>query len=414
MTNSQGNDMHRPEQEILEPNNPSTALTVNEIKNPALVFVANGLDPILENIKASARKKAAELDISTPANRAAIISLSVEVRDEKTSLEKIRVALVADQKRALKLVDVEASRAWDELDALQKEIRKPVSDWEDAETARVQAHNDYLAEIATLQIIEPDALPADINSRIQTIADIYAARDWQEFSVPAQKAIQAANFALADVKHRREKEIKDAAELTRLRAEEDERNRKLDEQYQDALVDHAAYTARVAAEKKAADDAMVARELAEKATKDAADAAQKLLDDAAQALVDAAKKSADDKIAADKALADAETKRLADLATAQKKAEDDKATALKKQQDDALAAQKVIDGAIAAQALVDKQRAENVVHQKKINNEVLLALQSVVISTDKDGGESFLKDEPLKALITAIAQGKVPHVKITY
>jgi len=381
------------EQEIIEP---STALVVTENKNHALTFVPNGLDPILEKIKENTRKRAAELDISTPKGRQAIISLSVEVRDEKTALEKIRVNLVAEKKRALTLVDEEAGRAWDELEKLQKEIRQPVTDWENKDKARIAAHELALAEIVNIKELFREPKPAEF---IRGYIDGFpnrVNREWEEFAQRAVKESEDVEKFLHAQLEATIKAEKDAAELAAFRAEEERLTKIFQDMYQEAHEENVAFNARVAAEKKAADDARIA---AEKAAKEK----QKIIDDAKAA----ADKAAADKATADKALVDAENKRVADLAAAAEKAEKDKAAALKKQQDAAAQAK-------ADEEAATRKREADQAHKKKINNEILSALGNINLSQEGEVGESYMKDHVAKFIITAIAKGEIPHVKINY
>ncbi len=73
------------------------------------------------------------------------------------------------------------------------------------------------------------------------------------------------------------------------------------------------------------------------------------------------------------------------------------------------------DEAAAAKAAEDKATAEreaNIAHKKKVNNEILVALEKIIDDNppDDDGSTS----RATKAIITAIAKGEIPHVKITY
>ncbi len=92
--------------------------------------------------------------------------------------------------------------------------------------------------------------------------------------------------------------------------------------------------------------------------------------------------------------AEAERKRIADKAALDKVLSDALA--------EAAAKQKIIDDATA-------KRNADTAHKAKINNEALAALANVI------GAEtSQLSTEYAKSIVIAIAEGKIPHVTITY
>ena len=147
----------------------------------------------------------------------------------------------------------------DELDALKDEVRKPLTDWENAEKERVAAHEAELAEIAgagpyTLtnwSILSVEAM-RDRLREIETDP-----RDWQEFAI---RAAQTKAYTKAQILQAVEaKEAHQAAqiELEHLRAEAAERAIKEREEA-------AARAAKEAAERRAEEQARIAREAAER------------------------------------------------------------------------------------------------------------------------------------------------------
>ncbi|WP_368890407.1 cell envelope biogenesis protein TolA [Morganella morganii] len=96
---------------------------------------------LLSGIREKARAEQAQLDtdLSKAKNRDAIKSLAYKVTQSKTYIDKAGKAVVDELKELPKKVDASRKQCRDELDALSEEIRKPVTDWEDAEKARVAA-----------------------------------------------------------------------------------------------------------------------------------------------------------------------------------------------------------------------------------------------------------------------------------
>lgn len=117
----------------------TTALAIVENMTPALLFAPGTPRLVLDQIKAKARTMAADLDISTPDGKKAIASLVRKIASSKTFIDSKRKELVADEKKRLSLIDADGKIMWDELEALQVEIRKPLTDWEEAEEKRTIA-----------------------------------------------------------------------------------------------------------------------------------------------------------------------------------------------------------------------------------------------------------------------------------
>ena len=130
---------------IQKPAHPISALALVETVTAAQVFTENGLDSLIERIEKEARTTA--LDISTPKGRKEIASLAAKIAKSKTTLDRMGKELVSGWKEQAKKVDLERSRAWDRLEALQKEIRQPLTEWENADKDRIAAHEARLAQI---------------------------------------------------------------------------------------------------------------------------------------------------------------------------------------------------------------------------------------------------------------------------
>lgn len=367
-----------------------TALALPDKKDAAKYFEPKGLEPIIEKIRAEVA--AFKPDISTKAGRAAIASFAHKVAKSKTALDTLGKDMVAGMKEQVKVIDAERSRAWDEIEALQHQARKPLTDWEDAEKKRVEDHENLLNEITHL------GHAANTPAELQAVLDgmeKYRARDWQEFSARAAALIETKTTNLTIRHVAAVKAEKDALELTRLRAEEEERQR-------------------IAREKKIAEDA------AEKARKDAQDRADeaKRLAEAEQKKKDDAARLENDRLLKEKQDADARAQKAEDeKKAAEEKARKDKIAADKKAKDDAAAAveaerQRVAKKKAEEEAATRKREADTA-HAAKINNEALYDILSVLNSDDPDVLTDLEKSMG-RELVKAIAKGEIRHVKITY
>ncbi len=407
----------------------STDLIVLEKLTPAVIFKPGGVDAILEKIKAEVRHT--PVDISTKTGREHVASIAYKVARSKTALDKMGKDLGQEHYDAWKKITAERSKIEKELDALKDEVRKPLTDWENAEKDRIAGHEAAIAEIErSASFLVSDPGTTEIVGRMHYLEELATKeRDWKEFGRRAADAIEASLTTLKAMFAAAEKREAEAAELARLRAEEIARQQK---ERDDKIAAEAAERARVAAEQKAAREAeeaaraaqaeldRIEREKAEalaKAERDAKEAA----DAAERARLEAEQKAAK---AAQEAAAKAEAERLAverekaaAVARAEKAEADRKAAAAKAEQDAkdaAEAAEKRQAAAIEAERkrVADEQakvaaetaaREADKAHRAKINREAMAVIGKIV--TDQTIA---------RLVIEAIARGNVPHVKIEY
>ena len=125
-----------------------------EKKNLELVFSPNGCDDIIDRIKKEVSGH--EPNLTTVGGRKEIASLAYKVRQSKTVIDKAGMGFVADIKAKVRVVDIERKRVRDELDRLAEEVRKPLTEWEEAEELKKEqererqvmerAHEEAIAE----------------------------------------------------------------------------------------------------------------------------------------------------------------------------------------------------------------------------------------------------------------------------
>jgi len=349
-----------------------------ETLTPAKIFAPGGVDDILAKIKAEVMSEA--VDISTKAGRDAVASLAYKVARSKTALDKMGKDLGDANYKAWKAITAERAKIEKELDALRDEVRKPLTDWENAEKDRIAVLEEAIAEIGrTASFLVPDPSSHEILGRLHYLEELSSKeRNWQEFGKRAADAMQASLTALKAAFEVAEKREAEAAELARLRADEIARQQK----ERDAkIAAEAAEKARVEAEQKAAREAEAAAR--------AADAERlRVEQEKAAAIARAEKAEADRKAAAAKAEQDAKA--------AAEAAEKRQAAAIEAER------KRVADEAAKVAAETARREADKA-HRAKINNEALAAIVLL-------GSESELA----KAIVSAIARGAVPHTKIEY
>jgi hypothetical protein len=197
----------------------SEAMVLVQAQPIEKLFERVTIDPILEKIVAHCR--AVPMDVSTDLGRKAVASLAFKIAKTKTFIEAQRVSLVAAEKKRLGMIDSEGKRIRDTLDALKDEIRKPLTEWEDKEKARVERH-----EMALLNLARTDYFgTAYIEERLDQLSAVDTSV-MEEFAERAHAILLNSMNVLQSKLEQCRKEDADRAELVRLRAERDEQIRK--------------------------------------------------------------------------------------------------------------------------------------------------------------------------------------------
>ncbi|EPK3139474.1 hypothetical protein [Enterobacter cloacae] len=250
-----------------------TDLVVIEKQNAMAVFTTKEqLDPIIEAIEKEARSLVP--DVSTRKGRDAIASMAHKVARSKTYIDNAGKDLVAELKALPKQIDESRRIVRERLDALKDEVRKPLTDWENAESARKEALQQRLADLQALaDVIDSvgNYLPSvEIQQRIESAKAVALDDSWQEVAAEAGVAkdatIQQLEAAMIVAKQREH----EAAELERLRKEAEEKARL---EREENIRREAAEKARRDAEAKhkAELEAAARREAEEKARAEAAE-----------------------------------------------------------------------------------------------------------------------------------------------
>lgn len=206
----------------------STALAILETCTAAELFKPGAIDAILDRIEKEARQEAAKLDISTEPNRKALASLAYKISRSKTYIDDQGKGLGEDLRSRLEAINDERARSRKRLDGLKDEIRKPLTDFEQAYKTRVAAHEAALKEIENAgpySLQNWQGLAADaIGDRLKEIDG--DSRQWEEFAMRAAGVKAVARAQIVEALLKREKWDAEQAELTRLRAEAAEREQR--------------------------------------------------------------------------------------------------------------------------------------------------------------------------------------------
>jgi hypothetical protein len=355
---------------------------ISEVNAPA-IYVKDGLKPFLQAVKDEVSSQVP--DLSTAKGRERIASLAAKVSKSKVAVEKPGREYLRRLKEMPKVVEAELREFVDAMDALRDETRKPLSDWEAAETARKDGHVDAIQAIHDFCADLTDISAAVLLESITSVDAVQMGDHWEEFETEAARAKESTLTKLRAALATRQQYEAEQAELVRLRAEAEAQAQR-DREAEIARV--AAEQARIEAEQRAQAerDAVIKREADAKAAADRRELELKL--QAEQAERQAAQAKAHQLAAEQRA----EQERVA--------AEQRQAQAVEQARQNELARQAA---AVALELEQAQAREADLEHKKAINRAALEAFVA--------GG---MTEECAKQAVTLIAQRKIPAVAITY
>lgn len=338
---------------------------------PADVFAPGGVEALLSRIEREVR--AVRTDISTQSGRDQVRSLAYKIARSKTALDAMGKGLTDDARAKIDSVNAERRIIRERMDALAEDVRRPLTEYENAEKARVAAHEAALAALVEAPGYGQAETSADLSLRLEWLRN-QPRRDWQEFAARAADTLAAEIARTERLLAAAQNREAEAAELARLRAEEAERARqeaaRLQAEREARIAAEAAERAKREAEERAAHAARVAaeqaeaeRRAAERQRRDAEERAAR----AEAAAAEAARRAEADRIAA----VEAERRRVAQAEEAARQAE--------------------------------AARAADRAHRGRINKAAADALVAL-----------GLPDDLARQVVTAIVAGSVPAVSIRY
>jgi hypothetical protein len=200
------------------------ALVVSVQANPITVFTDG---KAYSEFAAKIREQVGKFvpDLSTPTSRKAIATEAFKVTKAKTSLDAAGKKLTEEARATITAVNATRNLITTELDALAKEVRKPLTDWEAAEQVRIDANGATIAQMRRDMVIADDDTAATVRSRGYAIgAMTFAAPQWTEDeAATAVEWQRSAIGALVAGCKRLEQVEAERAELEQLRAQERQR-----------------------------------------------------------------------------------------------------------------------------------------------------------------------------------------------
>ena len=361
-----------------------TALTAPWPTDLRVVFgKADGAEAIISRVRSEAMEHAKGLTVATVKDRKALASVAYDIAKRKSALDAAGKALNDDLRVSINAVDAERRRIRDGLEALQVEVRAPLTKWDADEAARVDALKARVERLrnAHVEVID-DVSSENISALLARVEATKIDDTWQEFVVDAARHKDQAVATVRNMLAIATKRDADAAELSRLRKDAEDRA----EADRVRISSEQAETARVAAEK--AEAVRLARiETEAQARIEAAEVAAE-----ARAQAEAARQmqlARDRELTLQREKAEAETRHQKALADAQAREE--------------AAAQAERNRMAAEQEAADTARYKREAdqsHRAKIKGAISAALASMAGSATPD------------AIADALMAGKIPHVQV--
>lgn len=362
---------------------------ISEANAPA-IYVAGGLQQFINLVKGEIEGEVP--DLTTRKGRERIASLAAKVSKSKTAVEKPGRDYLRRLKEMPKVVEAELRDFVTKMDTLRDETRRPLTEWEAAEDARIDRHNDRLNWLKTLADNLGELSSLHIKGLIAEAEGMQLGAHWEEFEAEAANAKDKVLTTLRAALQKRERFEAEQAELARLRREAEERA----EQDRIRLAQEAAVEAerqRVAQAQQAEREAAARRE-------------QELIDQASAQEREAENQRLQLKLQAEQAER-ARIQAEADRVATEQRIEQERQAAARRQEEAAEQARqderRRADAAAAEILRQQEARERDKAHRASINRAALDAFVS--------GG---MTEECAKQAITLIAQRKIPNIAISY
>ena len=212
----------------------------------------NNLDALYGVIEKKAKGLVA--DTSTKEGRSQIKTAARQIASVKTKVDDLGKQVVAELKALPKVIDNNRKKWREKLEALQEEIRRPVTEIEERQKA--------IEEIGFNHVNLANAGTADIDRAIKALEEVPLTEDkWKESLEDAITAVKCETNALKLLRDAAAKKEEDARRLAELEAKQAEADRIIREQ---KIKEEAERRAKAEAEARAAaEKARLEREKAE-------------------------------------------------------------------------------------------------------------------------------------------------------
>lgn len=271
------------------------------------IYVENGLEKFLEQIRESVKEVP---DLSTAKGRARIASLAAQVSRSKTAVEKPGRDYLRHLKEAVKPAEAELRRFVSACDEMRDEVRRPLTEWE-AEQERIKAEE-------AMNVLHAEALEMNIKFDQERAAKFEA--DHEMALLMNEKHDREAKEKAEEAERQRiahEEELKrQAAEKAKREAEEKIERERAEASRREAelkLKAEQAERERIAADQKAEAEKKAAAERAEREKQEAIEVEKRKAQEEADRIKREAEAKEVARLAEEKRIADEAAARAADV-----------------------------------------------------------------------------------------------------
>lgn len=378
-------------------------ITIDDISadNAPAIYLTGGLNQFLQAVTAEVTAEVP--DLTTRKGRERIASLAAKVSKSKTAVEKPGRDYLKRLKEMPKVVETELREFVTKMDALRDATRQPLTDWEKAEDARVDAHNEGIQRLKDMAVFEATPTAAHVAQVIADLELVALDDSWQEF---LPEAAQVKDRSLATLRALLADRTKHEAELAAI----------------------AQFNAEQVKREQEARDAEIARKATEQARIDAEHKAQAERDAAAKREQDLKDQAAAQQRAAEQKIRDAEAeaerqklqiKLQEEQAVRQKlEAEQERIAATQRAEQERIAAEKRQAEAVERARLAEIDRANKAAAEIVRQQELRAADTAHKASINRAALEAFIAggmpEACAKQAVTLIAQRKIPNISIQY
>lgn len=360
---------------------------------PEIVLLDAGKrDALYEDIEA--KIEAFAPDLSTATSRKAIASFAYEITRTKTAAEAAAKRLTEEWRTRTNAVNAERKTIAERLDGYAKLARAPLTEWEEAEKARVAECRRIIDhDIKQAAIVQLSDTAEMIRQRGTAVWNITLdSAKFGDMLGEAQAAKEATVSTLKAALARIENEEADRAELEKLRAESAERDRiEAERRAEEERKAREAEDARIAEQRRAE---------AEKAEAERVARIQREADDRARREAEASANAEREQRDREHAEALAAERARAEEAERQRKAEADRAA---KVEADRLAAESAAQREAERIAAEQANRESDQKHRTKVKQ----AAKQSIMSCGAD-------EDTARKIVMAIIAGEVPAVSLRF
>lgn len=204
-------------------NNTDLIIPAEEAEQSAIAIYTKGeaFDQLYGRIANLAQEH--EADVSTKEGREELRTLAYKVVRTKTTLDKLGAKLAEEARQKVKSIDAARKDIRDRLDGLRDKVRKPLTDYEVAEEARVKEVESRLSRIVELKQVPFDATSDQIAAMRRELDELGEYKDWGASLDHAVTVIEDAMKILATAHAAAKEREKIAAERAELERKEAER-----------------------------------------------------------------------------------------------------------------------------------------------------------------------------------------------